>query len=258
MLGPVLAGIGAWRLARRLGSSPWASLAGATAYAGCGYIVSVTGSNLPYAIGAGSVPIAVDAVLGVVEAPSIRRLAWAGAALALIAYAGEPQAMLIAGLLSGAWALGLAFPDWRRAARNLGLVAGCGVLATGAVLLALASTGPALGIDRVLFALVPIASIFRFAEKLIAPASLLFALAAALGADLALGGTRRAAARLAAAALLVGVGAAAAAPWSGRSRPNPAQALAAHGETPPPPLPPPLWPGTPARVCPFARSVRGA
>jgi len=335
MLGPLLAGIGAWRLARRLGSSPWASLAGATAYAGCGYIVSVTGSNLPYAIGAGSVPIAVDAVLGVVEAPSIRRLAWAGAALALIAYAGEPQAMLIAGLLSGAWALGLAFPDWRRAARNLGLVASCGVLAiafsapavfpavvelrrstradpitekergvfanhplrlagllvprafddapeaigeqqsaaspyteyftqgdaafadsivlgapalllaaagasvrrrgallfTGAVLLALASTGPALGIDRVLFALVPIASIFRFAEKLIAPASLLFALAAALGADLALGGTRRAAARLAAAALLVGVGAAAAALWIGRSAPHLAQALAAHGKT---------------------------
>lgn len=335
MLGPLLAAIGTYRLARRLGASPWASLAAATAYAGCGYVVSVTGSNLPYSIGAGTVPIAADAVLGMVEAPSLKRLAWAGAALALIAYAGEPQAMLIAGLLSGAWALGLAFPDPRRAARNLALVASCGALAlafsapavfpaavelrrssradpitekeravfanhplrlagllvprafddapeasegqqsltspyteyftqgdaafadsivlgapalllaaagafvrrkgallfSGAILLALASTGPALGIDRVLFALVPLASIFRFAEKLIAPASLLFALAAALGADLALGGTRRAALRLAAAALLVGVGAGAAAFWIGRSAPELAQALAAHGKT---------------------------
>jgi hypothetical protein len=335
MLGPLLAAIGTYRLARRLGASPWASLAAATAYAGCGYIVSVTGSNLPYSIGAGSVPIAADAVLGMVEAPSLKRLAWAGVALALIAYAGEPQAMLIAGLLAGAWALGLAFPDPRRAARNLALVASCGALAlafsapavfpaavelrrssradpitekeravfanhplrlagllvprafddapeasegqqsltspyteyftqgdaafadsivlgapalllaaagafvrrkgallfSGAILLALASTGPALGIDRILFALVPLASIFRFAEKLIAPASLLFALAAALGADLALGGTRRAALRLAAAALLVGVGAGAAAFWIGRSAPELAPALAAHGKT---------------------------
>ena len=336
MLGPLLAAIGTYRLARRLGSSPWASLAAATAYAGCGYVVSVTGSNLPYSIGAGSVPIAADAVVGMVEAPSLKRIAWAGVALALIAYAGEPQAMLIAGLLSGAWALGLAYPDPRRAARNLALVASCGALAlafsapavfpaivelrrsnrgdpitekeravfanhplrlagllvprafddapeasgaqlstaspyteyftqgdaafadsivlgapalllaaagafarrkgallfSGAVLLALASTGSALGIDRILFALVPLASIFRFAEKLIAPASLLFALAAALGADLALGGTRRAALRLSAGALLVGVGAAAAALWIGRSAPELAQTLAAaHGKT---------------------------
>src|SRR5207253_1380008 len=46
------------------------------------------------------------------------------------------------------------------------------LLFSGAVLLALASTGSALGIDRILFALVPLASIFRFAEKLIAPAAL--------------------------------------------------------------------------------------
>src|SRR6185295_4871353 len=48
LLGPLLAGIGAWRLARRLGASPWARLSAAIAYAGCGYVVSVTGSNLPY------------------------------------------------------------------------------------------------------------------------------------------------------------------------------------------------------------------
>src|SRR5207302_4606351 len=46
-------------------------------------------------------------------------------------------------------------------------------LLLGAALFALASTGAALGIDRALFALVPLAGIFRFAEKLSAPASLL-------------------------------------------------------------------------------------
>ncbi|HZR08457.1 MAG TPA: hypothetical protein VFA79_07735, partial [Myxococcales bacterium] len=35
LIGPLLAGIGAFRLARRLGASPWASLGGAIAYAGC-------------------------------------------------------------------------------------------------------------------------------------------------------------------------------------------------------------------------------
>jgi len=349
LLGPLLGGIGAYRLARRLEASPWASLAGAIAYAGCGYLISVTGSNLPYSIGAGSVPIAVDAVVGCVEAPSLKRLGWAGAAVALIAYAGEPQAMLIAGLLSGAWAiaLGLGGPlnivgdtiEWRprarRSLRNLALVACCGALAiafaapavfpavvelrrssragpltdreratfanhplrlagllvprafddapevledaqslaspytefftegsaafadsivlgapalllalagafarrrgallfAGACVLALASTGTALGIDRVLFAPIPLSGIFRFAEKLTAPVSLLFALAAALGADLALAGTRRAAFRLGAAALVLAALAAALAFFIGRNAPQLAQDFAAYGKT---------------------------
>lgn len=335
LLGPLLAGIGTYRLSRRLGASDWASLAGAIAYAGCGYVVSVTGSNLPYAIGAGSVPIAVEAVIGFVEAPSVRRLAWAGAAVALIAYAGEPQAMLIAGLLSGAWALALGWPEPRRAARNLALVAGCGALAiafsapavfpaivelrhssrgdpltdreravfanhplrlagllvprafddapealeeeqtvsstyteyftegnaafadsivigapalllaaagafsrkrgaflfAGGVVLALASTGHALGIDRALFALVPLSGLFRFAEKLTAPASLLFALAAALGVDHALAGSRRATMRLGIAALLLSGVAAVLALIIGRNAPRLAPMLTAYGKT---------------------------
>ncbi len=335
MLGPLLAGIGTYRLARRLGASDWASLAGAIAYAGCGYLVSVTGSNLPYSIGAGSVPIAVDAVIGFVEGPSVKRLAWAGAAVALIAYAGEPQAMLIAGLLSGAWAFGLGVPQAARAARNVALVACCGALAiafsapavfpaivelrhssrggpltdreravfanhplrlagllipralddapealeeaqtasspyteyftegdaefpdsivigapalllaaagafarrrgtllfAGGVVLALASTGPALGIDRVLFALVPFTGLFRFAEKLIAPASLLFALAAALGVDHALAGARRASFRLGTAALLLAGAATVAALFIGRNASRLTQVLTEHGKT---------------------------
>src|SRR5207237_925848 len=131
MLGPLLGGIGAYRLSRRIGASTWASMAGAIAYAGCGYVISVPGSNLPYAIGVGSVPIAVDAVLGFVEAPSVGRYAWAGAAVALIAYAGEPQSVLIAGLLSAAWVLAIA-KSVRGAARNIGLAACCAALASPA------------------------------------------------------------------------------------------------------------------------------
>ena len=334
MLGPLLAGIGVFRLARRLGASAWASLAGAIAYGGCGYLISVTGSNLPYSVGAGSVPIAVDAVIAFVAAPAARRFAWAGAAVALIAYAGEPQAMLIAGLLSGAWALALAFPDRRRSLRNLGLTAACGALAIafsapvvlpalaelrhstrsgplsekeraafanhplrlagflvprafddapetsgdpraastyteyftqgsaafadsivlgapalllafagafagrkgalllcGAALLALASAGTALGIDRALFALVPFSGIFRYAEKLSAPASLLFALAAALGADLALCGTRRAAFRLFAAAAVLAALAGALALFAGAHAAGLAESLVVFGKT---------------------------
>jgi len=335
LIGPLLAGIGAFRLARRLGASPWASLGGAIAYAGCGYLISVTGSNLPYAVGAGSVPIAIDAVLGYVERPSLGRFAWGGAAVALIAYAGEPQAMLIAGLLSGAWALALAIPDPRAVVRSLLRVASCGLLAVafsapavfpavvelrrsdrgaplserervafanhplrlvgllvprafddapevleraqtvastyteyftegsaafadsivigapalllaaagafgrrkgallfaGAALLALASAGAAFGIDRILFAAVPLAGIFRFAEKLTAPASLLFALAAALGIDVALAGTRRAAFRLGAAALLLAVAAGAGTLFIRGHNLQLANALAAYGKT---------------------------
>ncbi|MFN2548477.1 MAG: hypothetical protein ABR567_13675 [Myxococcales bacterium] len=314
-LGPLLGGIGAWLLARRLGASPWAALAAAIAYGGCGYVISMTGSNLPYSLGAGQLPLAIDAGLAFVEQPRLGRFAWAGAAFALIAYAGEPQATVIAGLLTAVWAV-LEAGEPRRAARNLGLVAACGGLAfclaapavlpgwyelkrssrahglsahdqswfanhplrlagllvprafddetdatagdsgnwvetfpeyfgtpsvafsdsivigapaillalaaawgrrrgklllLGAAVFALASTGLALGIDRVLFAAVPMASIFRFSEKLVGPASLLLALAAALGADLTLGGTRRAAARLGLAALAFAAGAALAA-----------------------------------------------
>ena len=72
MLGPLLGGIGAYRLARRLAAAPSASLCAGIAYDGCGYVVSVTGSNLPYALGAGSVPIAVAAVARTSASASLR------------------------------------------------------------------------------------------------------------------------------------------------------------------------------------------
>lgn len=333
-LGPLLGGIGAWLLARRLGASPWARLVAAVAYGGSGYLVSVTGSNLPFAVGAGTVPIAIDAALAFAAGPSIGRLAWGGAAMALIAFAGEPQAALIAGVLSVVWAAANG-ATLRGAARNVGLVGCCGALALafaapailpavvqlrrstragplserekavfanhpvrlagllvprafddapeaiddrpvlsstyteyfaqgdaafadsivigapalllaaaaaaarrrgrvlfgGACLLALASTGTALGIDRVVFALVPLAGIFRFAEKLMAPVSLLFAVAAALGADVTLAGTRRAASRLALASGLLAVACGVLALLVGANSAALAEATAAFGKS---------------------------
>ena len=105
------------------------------------------------------------------------------------------------------------------------------LLFSGAILLALASTGTAFGIDRILFGAVPLAGIFRFAEKLTGPASLLFALAAALGADLALGGTRRAAFRLGLAAALLAAVAAGLAVIVGRNAPHLAQLLMPQGKS---------------------------
>ncbi len=88
------------------------------------------------------------------------------------------------------------------------LLAGCAafagrrgrILFLGALVLALASTGDALGIEGALQLALPGARLFRYAEKMIGPATLLLALGAALGADAAFGGTRRAAAAFAAAA----------------------------------------------------------
>lgn len=300
LLGPLLGGVGAWLLARRLGASPWARLLAAIGYGGCGYLVSVTGSNLPYSLGAGTVPLAVDAVLGFVESPRVGRLAWGAAAVALLFLGGDPQSVWIAGLLSAAWALALGLSSVRLAARNVALAGACGALAlclaapavlpamaelrrsdrasginakdrgafynhpyrlagllvprafddstesvddptrstlseyfdgpafadsivlgapllllafaagfasrrgrvllAGAVLFTLASTGDSLGLERVILGAIPLENLFRYAEKLIAPASLLFALAASLGADFALGESRRASAWLAACA----------------------------------------------------------
>jgi hypothetical protein len=308
LLGLALGGIGAFRLARRLGTSRWAALAASVAYGGCGYLISMTASNLPFALGAGTVPIAIDALLGFVDRGGVLRFAWAAVALASIAYAGEPQSMLNAALIGGTWALlrGGARDGRRGVARSAGWAAAWAALALalsgpvaltamshlrrssrahgiseqerfafanhparllglliprafddvpervddpsapwgrgtfaeyftdlgaafsdsialgapallfaacaafcgrrgrlvlgGAILFAVASAGQSLGIDRALFALVPGAGFFRYAEKLIAPASLLFALACALGVDRALGSSRRAAIAMAAAA----------------------------------------------------------
>ncbi len=337
LLALLFAGLGAWRLSRRIGASEWASLAAAIAYGGSGYLVSMAASNLPYALGAATVPVAVDALLGFLERRGAAHLLWAAAALALAGYAGEPQSMLLAGLIGGVWAIlrGAGMDGIRGAARGAGLVVSWGVIAVclaapvalpavvqlrrstrfsgvtaeeremfandparliglfvprafddvaergtgpearrglsyfqeyfdpdrppfsdsiifgapallfalcgawagrrgrilllGAAALALASTGQALGLDRALFLFVPLARLFRYSEKLIAPALLLFSLAAALGVDRALGSTARAAGWFAAGAGAAAIACVAGMAVAGSGSQLVAGALAGHG-----------------------------
>ena len=275
-----LAGLGAALLARRLGASGAAALIAAVSYGGCGALLSAASSNLPFALGPAGIPLAIAALLWLLESPSPRRLLGAAAALALCAYAGDPQSMLVAALggcalawqrlrsrrvwLTFAWAaaalvlalpvalpaaaqlarssreagaasdlergafstpplrlLGLAVPfafdgaeDERGrdtfseylgrgaspfydslsfglpallfACAALGSGAGRTLFALAAVLLA-ASTGEAMFVQGLLLRAVPLWRYFRYAEKLITPACCFLSVAAALGAERALG-----------------------------------------------------------------------
>jgi hypothetical protein len=118
-----LAAVGAWLLARRLGASAWAAAVSASAFAGSGFLCSMTASNLPFALGNATLPLAVDAALGFVERPQPPRLLWASLVLGSCGLCGEPQSMLLAGLIAGAWTLGRG----PRRARRLGFLALCGV-----------------------------------------------------------------------------------------------------------------------------------
>jgi hypothetical protein len=317
LLSMPLAAAGAYLLARRLPAGRPAAAVAGIVYAGCGYLLSVTGSNLPYALGAATVPWAIAGLLWLCERPSAGRLLGAGFALALCCYAGEPQSALFAGLIGGALALLLPLagtgaeegapaaaasgpvPWLRPSLRRVGLTAAWGAvalclaapalvpaglrlrsssrwtglsteektlfelhparllgmvvprafdevsgeqhgddalpfweffagdrasfsdssglgapalvlallaalydrrgrwLAAGGLLFALGACGGALGVYDLLLRLIPGLGLFRYSEKLLAPSALLFALAAALGAERGLAGERAPAARLA-------------------------------------------------------------
>jgi len=303
-----LAAAGAYWLARRLGTAPWPSAIAGVIFGCSGYLVSTTASNLPYALGPASIPAACAGLLWFCERPGAKRLLGASALLALCNYSGEPQSALLAAVIGGACALGLALDtaaeDLRArmtsAARAAGLAAlwaavglaismpavlpgglrarhsqrwngitaeeralfaasplrlfGLAVprafddtvderqsqvwltpfweyfdptdrasfadaicvgipalllalfaffsdrrgrwLALGALVFVLAATGEGLGVHALLSRVIPGFGLFRYAEKMIAPASLLIALAAARGAERGLATSRRAAAGL--------------------------------------------------------------
>ena len=129
---------GAWLLARRLGAQGWAATVAAVSYAGCGFLCAMTASNLPFALGHATIPLAVWSILRFTDAPSAPRLLLAALVLGSCGLAGEPQSMLLAGLIAGPWAL---FAGGRRAAgRRLGLLAICGACG---VLLSAPATFPA-------------------------------------------------------------------------------------------------------------------
>jgi len=289
-----IAAAGCFLLARRLGAQGWVAAIAAVTWAGSGFLCAMTASNLPFALGQASLPLAIWALLSFVDAPGLPRLLAAAALLGSCGLAGEPQSMLLAGIIGGAWAvlegrlraaprrLGLlalagacgvllsapaTFPalerlrlgDARRLQRTAGLFSldarrlpglalpwafddtpelagpgasdtpyseyfsgephvafadsiaigvpalilaafGAPALLAGAALFLLAALGPATPIEWIAVHLIPGFALFRYSEKLLGPASLLLALAAATGARRLLATERRKAWRLASAA----------------------------------------------------------
>lgn len=100
-----LAGVGAFLLARQLSASRPAAVVAGIAYGGCGFLVSMAASNLPYVVGPATVPWAVWAFLRFLERPAPLRLLFAAALLGSCVLAGEPQSALFGGLIGGLWAL---------------------------------------------------------------------------------------------------------------------------------------------------------
>ncbi|HEX9576813.1 MAG TPA: hypothetical protein VF993_03620 [Myxococcales bacterium] len=302
----LLAGISAWLLARQLGATSWAALAAGAVYGGSGYLVAQSAANLPYALGPATMPLAIALFLRYLDRPSAARLFWAGLVLGSCELAGDPQSMLLAGLIGSAFAVARdllgAQPGarWQRAGKTSLRIAAWGASALllaapaaapsaaellrssrtsgpselersfffvvparlagllvprafddtpeeygpaashawqappfreylssetvsfadsiflgpaalllalwavlsgrkgrffllGALILLCAAAGEALGVAEVLNHLIPGLRFFRYAEKLMGAASLLLAVCAALGADAAFAGRRRAA-----------------------------------------------------------------
>jgi Bacterial membrane protein YfhO len=122
----LLAGVGTYLLARRLEVSRTGAFAGAIIFAGSGYLVSQAAGNLIYVVGPAGVPLALERFIAFAEKPSPSRLLAASALLALCAYGGEPQSMLMGGLIGAAYVVFL-----RRAGlvRAIALAAAWGALA---------------------------------------------------------------------------------------------------------------------------------
>jgi hypothetical protein len=291
----LLAGVGTYLLARRLGASRTGATAGGLIFGSCGYLVSQAASNLIFVVGPAGVPLALERFIALLESPSRGRLLAASALLALCAYGGEPQSMLMCGLIGSAFAVARALSRREKPWRTVALIAAWGGLAValsapvalpaahqfsrstrgaglsayerqrfsvsprrlpglfvprafddvpelaetleesraimpfqeylgnggfapgiylgagalllaafaalagrrgrffllGALILVVASTGEELGLQPILARAVPGFALFRYAEKQMAFASLLVAVAAALGLDAAFAGRRR-------------------------------------------------------------------
>jgi hypothetical protein len=80
-------------------------LAGGFAYGGCGFLISMAGSNLPYILGGATAPWALWGFARVLERPRASTLLTAAALLSLFAYAGEPLGLMIVSILGGCAAL---------------------------------------------------------------------------------------------------------------------------------------------------------
>ena len=69
-----LAGLGGMLLAGKLGAYGWPATLSGVVYAGSGYLVSMSASNVHFALGAAALPLAVHGLLRFLERPAALRL----------------------------------------------------------------------------------------------------------------------------------------------------------------------------------------
>jgi hypothetical protein len=136
-----LAFAGAYLLARRMGAEAWGACVAGIGYAGSGFVVSMAGSNVDYGVGSAMLPFALHGLLRFVAEPRPLRLLWASAALALCFVGGDPQSMLMGGLIGAVWVVGAAVLRGDGLIKALGQVALWGFCA---LLLAAPALAPAL------------------------------------------------------------------------------------------------------------------
>ena len=125
----LLAGAGTYFLSRRLGASRTASTAAGFIFGGCGYLISQAASNLIYVAGPAGVPLALERFIAALDKPSPKKLITAAALLALCAYAGEPQSMLLCGLIGASFAVARSLSRKEGFKRAIALTAAWGALA---------------------------------------------------------------------------------------------------------------------------------
>ena len=123
-----VAAAGALLLARTLGAGPLASAVAATAWATSGYLLSMHGGHYYFAAAA-LLPLAIALLARAADSLTVKSLAPASLAVALLVLNGELQTAMFAGLV----ALALALAEGRRLARA---AATAGALALGAALAA--------------------------------------------------------------------------------------------------------------------------
>jgi hypothetical protein len=127
----VCAGVGAWLLARDLGCSGAGAVLAGVAYASSGYVLSVAG-NLVFLAGAGSLPLCVAGLRRFANEPRGSSLALGVAGVAALAFSGDAQALMLAGVL--AFALAWEAGSWRGGLRAVA-AGGAGLLVAGVQLL---------------------------------------------------------------------------------------------------------------------------
>lgn len=124
VLASAWAACGVWGVVRWRGGSRWAAFIAAAAFGCSGPLVTQT--NLQYLVGAASVPWALAGLDLVQRRATPGALLVGASAIALVVFAGEPQALLMAFAFGVADVAAGACGPWKKAGARLALLGLCG------------------------------------------------------------------------------------------------------------------------------------